>query len=122
MNSFQKRLAAYTRKQYGVISVDQWTAMTPAAKSKIIYELWQIKGAAESLSAAWNVVRLLTSWGYVIEWIDGRSDGHVGGLWCDIAPGAAPKVDLINSIGYADTLSESLCCAALRCVGLLAMR
>jgi hypothetical protein len=110
------------KPSFGVITVDQWTAMTLPEKSKLIDDLWQIKGAAESLGAAWNVVRLLTSWGYTVEWIDGRCDDHVGGLWCDIQSGEKPKVDLKESIGYGVTLSESLCAAALRCVGLLALR
>ena len=103
-----------------MISVNQWEAMSLPAKSKLIDDLWQIKGAAESLAAAWNVVRLLTSWGYTVEWI--TNPDKSGGMWCDIQPGEKPKVDLKDGIGYATTLSESLCCAALRCVGLLDVR
>lgn len=124
MNAFQKRLQEFMQKEYGVISVDQWTAMTLREKSKLIDELWQIPRAAESLSAAWNVVRLLTSWGYTVYWeqaIDGNGN-PMPAHWCDIRPGAKAKIHLEIGIGWGATLSESLCAAALRCIGLLALR
>lgn len=111
-------------KATDAISVAQWQAMSLKQKSKIIDELWQIPHAAESLGKAWPIVKLLTSWGYTVEWVHGVNEKgeRCGGHWCDIRPGLAPKVDLQIGIGYGSTLSESLCAAALRSVQLLAMR
>lgn len=93
--------------------------MTPAEKSKLIFQMWQFKGAAESLGAAWQVVRLLTSWGCEVEWINATEEG---GIYC-IIDITRPKMGNINStVGYGATLAESLCAAALRSVGLLATR
>jgi hypothetical protein len=111
-------------KQAGVISVAQWERLSLPEKSKLIDELWQIKGAAESLGAAWNVVRLLTSWGYTVYWeqaINGKGEPMTA-QWCDVRPGENPKVHLEIGIGWAPTISESLCAASLRCVGLLALK
>jgi hypothetical protein len=100
-----------------LISVATWQTMSLKEKSKLIDELWQIKDSAESLGAAWNVVKLLTDWGCSIEWID---DGK--GIYC-LVDIEKSKIGLANDgVGYGQTLAEALCCASLRCVGLLDLR
>jgi hypothetical protein len=113
-----------TKQTVGVISIAQWTAWSQPEKSKVIDQMWQIKGACESLGAAWHVVRLLTRWGYTVEWVQAvNGNGEpMNAHWCDIRPGDKPKVALEIGIGWGPTLSESLCAAALRSVELLALR
>lgn len=111
------------RSDYGKISVAKWTRMSAAEKSKIIFQMWQILGAVESLGAAWKVAQLFISWGCVIEWTPNINyygkvcDGH----WCYIDADTS-KIALKNGVAHGQTLSESLCAAALRCVELLATR
>jgi hypothetical protein len=105
-----------------MLTVQQWEQMTPKERSKWIFELWQIPHAAETLSATWQVVSLLTSWGFSIEWMpaleeDARKKGY---HYCVISGERAKIGGLKDGVGYGSSLSESLVCAALRSTGLLA--
>jgi hypothetical protein len=105
-----------------MLTIQKWEAMSPQERSRWIDELWQIPHAAEGLAAAWEVVRLLTSWGCTVEWMpaleeEDRSAGH---HYCVISCEHAKIGSLKDGVGYGPSLADSLCCAALRTVGLLA--
>lgn len=108
------------KQKYGLITVAQWTAMPLSDKSRVIDQMWQIPHACERLSAAWKVVKLLLSWGCTIEWTPPLDEQgrKLGGHYC-LVDVEHSKICLESGVGYAPTLSESLCCASLRCVGLL---
>lgn len=111
-----RALKQENKERYGVISLAQWEAWTPRQKSKVIDLQWQIPHAAETLGQAMKVVRLLLNWGCTVDWIPNKAQN---GIYC-IIDVSRSKIFLKGGVGFAPTLSESLCCAALRCVELLA--
>jgi hypothetical protein len=104
-----------------MLTVKQWEEMSLPEKSRLIADLWQLPRAAETLSAAWAVVRLLTSWGCQVEWMPALEEQPRldGSHYCLISCAGAKIGGLKDGVGYGQSLSESLCCAALRSVGLL---
>lgn len=107
----------------GVISVAQWEAWSPREKSKIIDQLWQIPGAVESMGQGWKVVQLLLSWGCTVEWMPAlEEDARKAHYHYCVIDTERSKIALKQGVGYGPSLSESLCCAALRCVELLALQ